>query len=123
MTRALHVAACTSLTVLIVLCIAWEWTVAPLRPGGSWLLLKAVPLLVPLPGIVLRKRYTYQWAALLVLAYFVEGIVRAYSESGTAAALAVMEIALALVFFSAAFFYLRITAGKSTGSTRSPATR
>ena len=89
MTRALHVAACTSLTVLIVLCIAWEWTVAPLRLGGSWLVLKAVPLMLPLPGIVLRKRYTHQWAALLVLAYFVEGIVRAYSENGTATALAV----------------------------------
>jgi uncharacterized membrane protein len=115
MTRALHAAACTSLMALIALCIAWEWLLAPLRPGGSWLVLKALPLVLPLPGIMQGRRYTYQWTALLALAYFVEGIVRAYSESGTAATLAVIEIALALVFFSAAFFYLRLTAGRSRG--------
>ena len=113
MTRALHVAACASLAALIVLCVAWEWWLAPLRPGGSWLVLKALPLAVPLPGVVRRNRYTYQWAALLMLAYLVEGIVRAHSESGTAAMLAAIEIALALGFFSAAFFYLRLTGGKS----------
>ena len=34
-----------SLLLLIALCIAWETVLAPLRPGGSWLVLKVLPLL------------------------------------------------------------------------------
>eukprot|EP01036_Dinobryon_divergens_P006796 gene6797-9028_t len=30
-----------SLLALIVLCLAWELVLAPVRPGGSWLALKA----------------------------------------------------------------------------------
>lgn len=115
MARALHIAACASLVALVFLCLAWELKLAPLRPGGSWLVLKAFPLLVPLMGVLRGKRYTLQWAALLVLAYLVEGLVRASSESGTAAALAATEIALSLAFFAAALGYLRLTGGRSTG--------
>ena len=115
MARMLHVTASASLIVLIFLCLAWELRLAPLRPGGSWLMLKALPLLLPLFGVLRGRRYTLQWAALLVLAYLFEGLVRAVSESGAMAALAAAEIALSLVFFAAALGYLRLTAGKSTG--------
>ena len=30
---------CGTLTALIFLCIFWEGWLAPLRPGGSWLIL------------------------------------------------------------------------------------
>ena len=63
-----HVASAL-LIALIFLCVAWELWLAPIRPGGSWLVLKALPLLAPLMGILKGRRYTYQWAPMLVLAY------------------------------------------------------
>jgi NAD(P)H dehydrogenase (quinone) len=59
------------------------------QPGGSWLALKCLPLLLPLFGILNGRRYTYQWASMLILLYFTEGIVRATTEHGTAQALAI----------------------------------
>lgn len=101
--------AALSLVALIFLCLAWELWLAPLRPGGSWLLLKALPLLVPLPGVLRSRRYTFQWSSMLILAYFTEGVVRAMSERGTSAMLALLEIALSLVFFGAAIAYAHQT--------------
>ena len=76
----LRLAASLSLFALIVLCVTWETLVAPLRPGGSWMLLKALPLVLPLRGIVRGNLYTYQWAAMLSLLYLMEGAVRAMSD-------------------------------------------
>lgn len=109
MQKAYYLAACLSLLALIFLCLAWELWSAPLRPGGSWLVLKTLPLLLPLKGILRGRRYTYQWASMLVLAYFAEGVVRVASDSGTAAALALVEMLLALAFFVAAIFYAHLT--------------
>jgi uncharacterized membrane protein len=83
----------------------------PLRPGGSLLALKALPLVVPLVGIVSGKRYTYQWSSMLILAYLAEGVTRAWSEAGMARTLATIEIALSLAFFAAALSYARLTRG------------
>jgi uncharacterized membrane protein len=105
--RAAYLAACASLIALIFLCLAWELWLAPLRPGGSWLALKALPLLAPLFGVLRGRIYTYQWALLLVIAYFIEGAVRAWSDSGTAALLSLVQIALALTFFVTAITYVR----------------
>jgi uncharacterized membrane protein len=107
--KAFYLGACLSLLALIFLCLAWELWFAPLRPGGSWLVLKALPLLLPLQGILRGRRYTYQWASMLILAYFAEGAVRAFSDSGRSAALAWTELALALVFFVSAILYARLT--------------
>ncbi|MBI4207969.1 MAG: DUF2069 domain-containing protein [Betaproteobacteria bacterium] len=109
MTRTAYVTACASLIVLIFLCLAWELWLAPLRPGGSWLVLKVLPLLAPLFGILRGRIYTYQWASMLILAYFAEGAVRVLSESGVTASLAIVEIALALLFFVSAIAYVRST--------------
>ena len=105
--RALNFITGASLIALIVLCAAWELWLAPLRPGGSWLALKALPLLLPLPGILRGKRYTHQWVTLLVVAYFVEGVVRAWSDRGLSAQLAAIEIALAMLLFASAILYVR----------------
>ena len=105
--RVAHGAACVSLVALIILCLAWEMWLAPLRPGGSWLVLKSLPLLAPLAGVLRGRVYTCQWALLLVLAYVTEGIVRAWSDAGAAALLAGIEIALAVIFFTAAIVYVR----------------
>ena len=107
--RICHWVAIGSLVGLIVLCLAWEIWLAPLRPGGSWLMLKVVPLLVPLFGILRGERYTYQWASMFVLFYFTEGVVRAWSDRGLSASLAIGEIILSVVFFVAALTYARLT--------------
>jgi uncharacterized membrane protein len=108
-TRALRSIAFVSLTGLLVLCLAWELWLAPLRPGGSLLALKAAPLVLPLTGIYAGRRYTYQWTSLLVLAYFAEGVVRAWSESGTAQLLAAIEVVLSVASFAALVAYARLT--------------
>jgi uncharacterized membrane protein len=82
---------------------------APLRPGGSLVALKALPLALAIPGILNGRRYTYQWTSMLILAYFAEGVVRAWSERGNSQWLAAAEIALSLVFFAAAVAYARLT--------------
>lgn len=113
MTAWLRRAASASLCGLILLCLAWEAWLAPLRPGGSLLVLKAVPLLLPLFGILRGRRYTYQWASMFMLLYFTEGVVRAWSDQGLAAWLAGAEIALSTAFFLAAILYARLTRGQS----------
>ncbi|PKO25930.1 MAG: DUF2069 domain-containing protein [Betaproteobacteria bacterium HGW-Betaproteobacteria-8] len=109
MIRLLRACAASSLIALILLCLAWEGWLAPLRPGGSLLILKTVPLLLPLFGILRGKRYTYQWASMFILIYFTEGAVRAWSDAGLSAQLALVEVMLTLIFFICAIFYARLT--------------
>ena len=100
--------AVASLLGLIVLCLAWELWLAPLRPGGSWLALKALPLCVPVAGLLRRRMYTYRWVSLLVWAYFMEGAVRATSESGASVPLAAVEVLLSLTLFAACALHVRL---------------
>lgn len=106
--RASYWGAVISLLALIVLGLAWEFWLAPLRPGGSWLALKVLPLLAPLRGVLQGRRRTYQWASMLILAYVAEGSVRAWSDHGLSALLAVIQTALALAFFASAVTYARL---------------
>ncbi len=105
--RVLNVITSASLIALIALCLAWELWLAPLRAGGSWLVLKVLPLLIPLFGILRGKLYTHRWMTLFIIAYFVEGVVRAYTDKGLSAQLAGVEIALAVVLFASAILYVR----------------
>ncbi|GAA4328666.1 DUF2069 domain-containing protein [Pigmentiphaga soli] len=102
----LRLAASASLIALILLCLAWEIFLAPLRPGGSLLFLKAVPLALPLRGILRGRLYTYQWASMLVLLYLMEGVVRATSDPGFSARVAWVEVLLSAVFFFSAILYV-----------------
>ena len=104
--RALHMVALGTLLGLIVLCTSWELVLAPLRPGGSWMAIKALPLLLPLSGVIRRNIYTLQWASMLVHLYFIEGVVRAWSDTGASALLASLEIAFSSLFFFCAIFFL-----------------
>ena len=96
-----------SLLGLIVLGLAWELWLAPLRPGGSWLALKVLPLCAPLAGLLRHRMYTYRWVSLMVWAYFTEGVVRAWSDRGLSAQLALLEIALCLSLFAACVLHVR----------------
>jgi len=105
--RLPHVVSSLSLIVLIALCLAWELWLAPQRAGGSWLVIKVFPLLLALPGIVRGKVYTHRAMTLLIIAYFVEGVVRAWSDNDLSAQLAGIEIALTLMIFVSAIFFVR----------------
>jgi len=107
--RPLRLIATAALAALIALCLAWELWLAPLRPGGSLVALKALPLALPLAGVLAGRRYTYQWSSLLILAYFAEGATRAWAESGPGRMLALAEVALSLAFFAATVSYARLT--------------
>jgi len=106
-TAAIAATATALLASLAILCAAWEWRIAPLRPGGSWLILKALPLVVALPGMVRGSRYTYQWCSLLLPAYLCEGAVRAATEAGVPRLLAVIELSLAGALFACVLLYAR----------------
>ncbi|MFC5475114.1 DUF2069 domain-containing protein [Paraherbaspirillum soli] len=100
--------AIVSLLGLIALCVAWELVLAPLRPGGSWMVLKALPLLLPLRGVLKRDVYTLQWSSMLILIYLAEGIVRATSDSNHLSAnLGWVEVAMSGIFFMCCILYLR----------------
>lgn len=109
MLSLLRIGAGISLVALIFLCLAWESILAPLKPQGSLLILKALPLLLPLFGILKGRRYTYQWASMLILLYFTEGVVRAWSDTGISSQLALLEVALSLLFFLCAIFYAKLS--------------
>jgi len=109
MTHHLRLGASISLILLIILMLAWELFLAPLKIGGSTLALKAVLLLLPLFGILRGKRYTYQWASMFILIFFTEGLVRAWSDDGLSAQLAVIEVILSIIFFICAIYYAKLT--------------
>ena len=91
---------------LFILCVSWEWFISPLRPGGSWLILKGIPLLFAIPGIWKGKVYTMQWASMLILIYITEGLVRIL-ETGANFWLAILETILAAVGFVCLLMYLK----------------
>jgi uncharacterized membrane protein len=105
LTRQLAVA---SLLALVLLGMAWELWLAPIRPGGSWLALKVLPLCIPLAGLLKNRMYTYRWVSLLVWIYFTEGVVRAWSDRAPGAWLALLEVLLCLSLFAACALHVRL---------------
>ena len=104
-TRALAV---SSLLGLIALSLAWELVMAPLRPGSVVLALKAVPLCFPLIGLLKNRMYTYRWVSLMVWLYFTEGVVRAWGDAPPGRYLALVEVLLCLLLFTACALHVRI---------------
>jgi uncharacterized membrane protein len=97
-----------SLLGLIALGLAWELFLAPLRPGGSSLVLKVLPLCLPLAGLLKNRMYTYRWVSLLVWLYFTEGAVRAWGDKAPSNYLAMVEVVLCLLLFAACALHVRI---------------
>lgn len=106
--KVFHIGAIASLIWLIGWLVAWEAFVAPLQPG-SWLLsLKALPLLLPLRGVIKRDLYTLQWSSMMILIYFAEGVVRAWADQTLLSRqMAMGEVALVVVFYFSVLLYLR----------------
>jgi len=103
--RGLRAAALAALLALIVLGLAWELWLAP--TGSGTLAIKVLPLVLCVGGLLRHRMYTFRWLSLLIWLYFMEGVVRAATESGMSAALAWGEIVLSLVIFGVCGFYIR----------------
>lgn len=100
----------TSLISLLTFCLLWELWLAPLHPGGSTLALKALPLLLPLFGLLHGKRYTHQWTSMLSLLYMAEGLVRIGSDPSEQRWAPLLEVALAIALFGGCVGYAKATA-------------
>ncbi len=113
--------AVTSLLGLIALGLAWELWLAPLRPGGSWLALKVLPLCIPLAGLLKNRMYTYRWVSLMVWLYFIEGVVRAWGDPAPGSWLALLEVLLCVLLFVACALHVRLRLRNAAAAAASPA--
>ena len=94
--------------VLVVLGFAWESVLAPLRPGGSLLAFKVLPLVLVLPALWRGRIRQYQLWSMLILAYLCEGVVRGMSDGGLSSVLGWVETGLALAIYAAILRYVQL---------------
>ena len=107
---------------MILLGLAWELWLAPLRPGGSWLALKVLPLCIPLAGLMKNRMYTYRWVSLMVWLYFTEGVVRAWGDKPPGNWLALIQVLLCCTLFVACALHVRLRLRRqSSGADALPA--
>jgi uncharacterized membrane protein len=104
---ATRLAAVGSLIGLILLGLLWELWLAPIRPGGSLLALKVLPLCIPLAGLLKNRMFTYRWVSLFVWLYFIEGVVRAWGDKAPSNYLAMIEVVLCVILFTACALHVR----------------
>jgi uncharacterized membrane protein len=114
-----HRLAITAYLSLIVLLLLWLIWLAPLPAGATSpaLLILLGPLLIPLRGILYGRRYTMAWTSMLILLYFLHGVVAA-AGGGRAAWLGSIEIVLALGYFGLAIRYVRLSNPDTTARKR-----
>jgi uncharacterized membrane protein len=99
---------------LILLGLLWEIWLAPLRPGGSMLFLKVVPLVMLMPGLWQGRRRSVQALSLVIQIYLTEGLVRATSDPGFSATLAWLETALSTMVFATTLMWAKGTRTDAT---------
>lgn len=73
----------------------------------------AIPLLLPLPGILAGKPYTHAWANFVLMLYFLHGFTILYIDGGERW-LAVIELLLTTIAFLGNILYAR-TRGQELG--------
>ena len=108
MMNILFFMASLSLIGLIILNLLWEIFFNPLQAQGSLMVVKSAVLLIPLFGILKKNRYTYQWSSMFILLFFIEGVVRFYSENGVSQSIALYQIILSFVFFMSTMFFCKV---------------
>lgn len=114
--------AVTSLVALVALGLGWELAWVPVKPGGSWLAIKVLPLCLALAGLLRHRMYTYRWLSLVVWLYFIEGVVRAWSDRPPGRYLAMLEIVLCMALFAACALHVRIRQANAKAATAPPLT-
>jgi len=100
---------------LLLLILLWEGWLAPApnAPPGAWIILKCVPLLIPLRNLLRGRNRTYLFTALFLMLYFIDGVVLTYLHWNAGFALdrplpyAVAEWVLSVTCFTFALLYIR----------------
>ncbi|PID61237.1 MAG: hypothetical protein CSB44_07885 [Gammaproteobacteria bacterium] len=96
---------------LLALILCWfTWLAPPERvPRVLPLAALALPLLLPLRGILHARRYTHQWVGFLALPYFIVGVDTAWNRIGLERTLALLMILFSLLLLIGASLYARHT--------------
>jgi len=105
--RRLARAAVAGLVALTLLELLWETLLAPLRPGGSWLALKALPLALFLVALLRGSTKARGMLALVLPFYFAEAAVRAWTEPGRHGVVAAGAALVTLATFVAMLAWAR----------------
>ncbi|MGW8248927.1 MAG: DUF2069 domain-containing protein [Acidiferrobacterales bacterium] len=100
---------------LLLLILLWEgWlSPAPNIPPATWIILKCVPLLLPLRGLLRGQKRAYLLTALLLMLYFIDGVVLTYLHWSTGFAFnqplpyAMGEWVISTACFTFALLYIR----------------
>ena len=83
--------------------------VSLLWPGADgiwwWALLLILPLLLPLPGLLREKRYTYKWIGFMAMFYFCVGVSELFASPdlrfyGFGTVIASLLLFLASIYFA-----------------------
>ena len=114
-TRTAYTLALVFWIALIVLTILWEGWLAPIKPAGMWLMIKSLPLLIPLFGMLHEKRVYFSIASLIAMPYFTEGVMISWGEIATGISnpmlltCSLAQTLLVLCFVFCVYIYLRNT--------------
>lgn len=102
---------------LLLLILNWFTWIAPPEkfPRSIVLILLAVPLVIPLRGILHGKRRTHQWVIFLSLAYFMGGVDVWFNQVGLRS-----YLGAAMTLFSIVLFVGCSGFGKHMGPPREP---
>lgn len=96
-----------ALLVLVALCLLWELALAP-GPLAAWWALKALPLSLPLGGVLSHRLYTYRWLSLLIWLYAAEGALQLATADAPVRWLGLAECLLSLGVFAACVVYIQL---------------
>ncbi len=101
-------AAIASVALLITLVFAWQCATEVTVAALTRAMLFSIPLLLPLPGLLRGRRFTYRWATLCVLPYFVVAITEAFANA-TVRMWALAMLGIALLWFFTLIGFIRVT--------------
>ena len=112
--------ALVGLLGLLANAMAWPLWYSPGGPYPEWMLLKTLPLLLPLRGLLHGRRRTHQWASFLTLPYIMGSIGAFYGalvpprfSTPTDALGAGVQLAFALPMLVGCMYYAYTTAGSA----------
>ncbi|MEZ9441117.1 DUF2069 domain-containing protein [Vibrio atlanticus] len=110
-TKLFRYLALTGNLSLLFWVVAWQMTFSP-HPHLSNVTLAiawAIPLLLPLPGILSGKPYTHAWANFVLMLYFLHALTIMYVDGGERL-LAAVELLLTTLGFAGNILFTRFRA-------------
>ncbi len=91
---------------LMILTLGWDGIYTPLQTSWILVVIKLLPLILPIRGILSGRIYTYQYCSMLIMLYFAESVMRLWDLSFWSRALASIELILCVLFFVCCLKYL-----------------